>query len=57
VWEELSAFLAISDRERITREFYERMRKYNCWVISVIQQFGRFYPEFKFAEGRALKAF
>ena len=43
VLEELSAFLAIPDGDRITREFYERMRKYNCWVISVIQQFGRFY--------------
>ena len=43
VLEELSAFLTIPDGDRITREFYERMRKYNCWVISVIQQFGRFY--------------
>ncbi len=43
VLEELSAFLTIPDGDRITREFYERMRKYNCWVISVIQQLGRFY--------------
>ncbi len=43
VLEELSAFLTIPDGDRITREFYERMRKYNCWVISVIQQFSRFY--------------
>ncbi|MDC3255106.1 hypothetical protein OAV21_01755 [bacterium] len=43
VLEELSAFLTIPDGDRITREFYERMRKYHCWVISVIQQFGRFY--------------
>ena len=41
--EELSAFLTIPDGDRITREFYERMRKFNCWVFSVIQQFGRFY--------------
>ncbi len=43
ILEELSAFLTIPDGDRITREFYERMRKYNCWVFSVIQQFGRFY--------------
>ncbi|MFT4641402.1 MAG: hypothetical protein ACI8T1_004739 [Verrucomicrobiales bacterium] len=43
VLEELSTFLTILDGDRITRELYERMRKYNCWVISVIQQFGRFY--------------
>ncbi|MFT5041894.1 MAG: hypothetical protein ACI8TX_002874 [Hyphomicrobiaceae bacterium] len=43
ILEELSAFLAIPDGDRITREFYERRRKFNCWVFSVIQQFGRFY--------------
>jgi type IV secretory pathway VirB4 component len=43
ILEELSAFLTIPDGDRITREFYERMRKFNCWVFSVIQQFGRFY--------------
>ncbi len=43
ILEELSAFLTIPDGDRITREFYERMRKYNCWVFSVIQQFSRFY--------------
>ena len=43
ILEELSAFLAIPDGDRITREFYERMRKFNCWVFSVIQQFGRFH--------------
>ena len=43
ILEELSAFLTIPDGDRITREFYERMRKYNCWVFSVIQQFARFH--------------
>ena len=43
ILEELSAFLTVPNGDRITREFYERMRKYNCWVFSVIQQFGRFY--------------
>lgn len=41
ILEELSAFLAMPDGDRITREYYERMRKYSCWVFSVIQQFGR----------------
>jgi len=41
ILEELSAFLAVPNGERITREFYERMRKYNCWVMSVIQQYDR----------------
>ena len=43
ILEELSAFLAIPNGDRITREFYERMRKYSCWVFSVIQQFSRFH--------------
>lgn len=42
VLEELSAFLNVPNGERITREFYERMRKFHCWVISVIQQYSRF---------------
>lgn len=41
ILEELSAFLAIPDGERITREYYERMRKYSTWVFSIIQQFER----------------
>ena len=43
ILEELSAFLTIPDGDRITREFYERMRKFNCWVFSVIQQYARFH--------------
>ncbi|HYF33851.1 MAG TPA: hypothetical protein VD994_01065 [Prosthecobacter sp.] len=41
ILEELSAFLAMPDGDRITREYYERMRKYSCWVFSIIQQFQR----------------
>jgi len=37
ILEELSAFLTIPDGDRITCEFYERMRKYNCWVFSVVR--------------------
>ena len=38
VLEELGAFLTIPGGERIVREFFERMRKYQCQVIAVTQQ-------------------
>ena len=42
VIEELSAFLEIPNGDKVVRNFYERMRKYNCACISVIQQYSRF---------------
>lgn len=42
ILEELSAFLSISSGPKIVLELYERMRKYNCWVCSIIQQSRRF---------------
>ena len=41
ILEELSAFLMNREGERITQEFFERMRKYNCWVLAIIQQYAR----------------
>ena len=38
VLEELGAFLNIKGASQIVRDFYERARKYNCFVLSVIQQ-------------------
>jgi len=38
VVEELGAFCDIPGGQAIVRDFYERSRKYNCWVVSVIQQ-------------------
>ena len=38
VIEELGSFLSMEEGDRIVREFFERMRKYNCWVAAVIQQ-------------------
>ena len=38
VLEELGAFLNIKGAKQLVREFYERARKLNCWVLSVIQQ-------------------
>lgn len=36
--EELGGFLKLKGGERMVAEFYERMRKHNAWVVSVIQQ-------------------
>lgn len=38
VFEELGSLLAIPGGERIVREFFETMRKYNTWVCAVCQQ-------------------
>ncbi len=38
VFEELGAFLNVPGGKELVRDFYERSRKYNCWVVSVIQQ-------------------
>lgn len=38
VLEELGAFLNIKGADQIVKDFYERSRKYNCFVLSVIQQ-------------------
>ncbi|MBK1884419.1 hypothetical protein JIN85_18525 [Luteolibacter pohnpeiensis] len=38
VIEELGAFIKLKGGERMVRDFYERMRKNNAWVVSVCQQ-------------------
>ena len=38
ILEELGGFLTVPGGERIVSEFYQRMRKYNTWVVSVVQQ-------------------
>ncbi|MBV9492204.1 MAG: hypothetical protein JO069_21120, partial [Verrucomicrobia bacterium] len=45
ILEELSAFLALENGPKIVRDYYERMRKYNCWVLSVLQNFGRLHEQ------------
>lgn len=42
VFEELSRFLDIPGGEQIVAEGYAQLRKYNCWVASIVQQYGRF---------------
>jgi hypothetical protein len=39
VLEELTSFLKIPNGEEIVTDYYERMRKYSCQVISVFQQY------------------
>ncbi|MEM7564026.1 MAG: type IV secretion system DNA-binding domain-containing protein [Pseudomonadota bacterium] len=36
--EELGGFLNVPGGDKIVPEFYQRMRKYKCWVVSVAQQ-------------------
>lgn len=38
VFEEIGSFLSMPGGGEIVSEFYQTMRKYNCWVISVFQQ-------------------
>lgn len=40
VFEEVGSFLSFPGGEKIIREFFETMRKYNCWVVAVVQQVG-----------------
>jgi hypothetical protein len=39
VIEEMTAFLEVPDAEKIVIDFYERMRKYGCQVISILQKY------------------
>ncbi|MGC6458481.1 MAG: hypothetical protein ACON4R_08910 [Akkermansiaceae bacterium] len=38
VIEELGSFLTIKGGKELVQDMYQRMRKHNCWVVSVIQQ-------------------
>ncbi len=41
ILEELSSLLLNHGGERITRDFFERMRKYNAWILAIVQQYAR----------------
>jgi hypothetical protein len=45
ILEELSAFLALENGPKIVRDFWERMRKYNCWMLGILQNFARLYEQ------------
>lgn len=42
VFEEVSRFLEVPGGERIVAEGYAQLRKFNCWVVSIVQQYARF---------------
>jgi len=42
VYEEVARFLDIPEGEKIVRESYAQMRKFNTWNISIVQQYARF---------------
>ena len=42
VYEEVARFLDIPGGEQIVQESYAQLRKFNCWNISIVQQYARF---------------
>jgi hypothetical protein len=42
IYEEVARFLDIPGGEEIVKESYAQLRKFNCWNISIIQQYARF---------------
>ena len=42
IYEEVARFLEFPEGERIVRESYAQMRKFNTWNISIVQQYARF---------------
>ncbi len=42
VFEELARFLDVPGGEQIVAESYAQLRKFNCWAVSIVQQYARF---------------
>jgi hypothetical protein len=42
VFEEVSRFLDVPGGEQIVAESYAQLRKFNCWAVSIVQQYARF---------------
>jgi len=42
LFEEVSRFLDTPGGEQIVAEGYAQLRKFNCWVVSIVQQYARF---------------
>lgn len=42
VFEEVARFLDIPGGEQIVAESYAQLRKFNCWAVSIVQQYARF---------------
>jgi hypothetical protein len=42
IYEEVARFLDIPGGQEIVQESYAQLRKFNCWNISIVQQYSRF---------------
>lgn len=42
IYEELARFLDVPGGEKIVAESYAQLRKFNCWTLSVVQQYSKF---------------
>jgi hypothetical protein len=42
IFEEVARFLDVPGGEKIVAESYAQLRKFNCWAISIVQQYARF---------------
>ena len=42
VFEEVARFLDVPGGEQIVAESYAQLRKFNCWAVSIVQQYARF---------------
>lgn len=42
IFEEVSRFLDVPGGEQIVAESYAQLRKFNCWAVSIVQQYARF---------------
>jgi len=42
IFEEVARFLDVPGGEEIVKESYAQLRKFNCWNVSIIQQYARF---------------
>lgn len=42
IFEEVARFLDVPGGEAIVAESYAQLRKFNCWAVSVVQQYARF---------------
>jgi type IV secretory pathway VirB4 component len=42
IFEEAARFLDVPGGEKIMGEGYAQLRKFNCWIISIVQQYSKF---------------
>jgi hypothetical protein len=42
VFEEVARFLDVPGGEKIVAESYAQLRKFNCWAVSIVQQYAKF---------------